>query len=94
MKPTDYKSYTTERFRRALAKLPASVRQQAREAYRLFKQNPQHPSLRFKPVHDTLPTYSARVNLNYRVLGTLDGNEIVWFWIGPHDQYERLLKQL
>lgn len=88
------KSFTTERFRRALATLPASVRQQARDAYRLFRQNPQHPSLRFKRVHDTLPIYSARINLDYRVVGTLDGDEIVWFWVGPHDPYERLLKQL
>ena len=88
------KSHTTELFRRSLAMLPASVRQQAREAYRLFQQNPQHPSLRFKRVHDTLPIYSARINLDYRVVGTLDGNEIIWFWVGPHDQYERLLKRL
>lgn len=88
------KSFTTERFRRALATLPSSVRHQARDAYRLFRQNPQHPSLRFKRVHDTLPIYSARINLDYRVVGTLDGDEIVWFWVGPHDLYERLLKQL
>lgn len=53
------KSHTTERFRKNLAALPASVRQQARESYRLFKQNPQHPSLRFKRVHETRPIYSA-----------------------------------
>jgi hypothetical protein len=88
------KSHTTERFRRLLATLPASVRQQAREAYRLFLKNPQHPSLRFKRVHDILPIYSARITLDYRVVGTLDGNEIVWFWVGPHDEYERLLKRL
>lgn len=87
------KSHTTARFRLAVATLPDSVRQQAREAYRLFQQNPQHPGLRFKRVHDTLPIYSARINLEYRVVGSLNDNEIVWFWIGPHDQYERLLKR-
>ncbi len=88
------KSHTTERFRKTLAALPASVRQQAREAYRLFKENPQHPSLRFKHVHVTRSVYSARINLDYRAVGTLDGDEIVWFWIGPHDQYEQLIKRL
>ena len=88
------KSHTTVRFRKALAALPASVRQQAREAYRLFKQNPQHPSLRFKRVHRAQPIYSARINLDYSAVGTMDGDEIVWFWIGPHDQYAQLLKRL
>jgi hypothetical protein len=63
-------------------------------SHRLFKQNPQHPSLRFKRVHAILPIYSARINLDYRVVGALNGDEIVWFWIGPHDQYEQLLKRL
>jgi hypothetical protein len=77
-----------------LAALPAPVRQQAREAYRLFKQNPQHPSLRFKRVHATRPVYSARINLDYRAVGIVDGDEVVWFWVGPHDEYTRLLKRL
>ena len=88
------KSHTTARFRKALAAAPLSVRQQARDAYRLFKQNPQHPSLRFKRVHATHPVYAARITLDYRAVGILDGDEIVWFWIGPHDQYELLLKRL
>ncbi len=35
-------------FRRDLARLPERARRQAREAYRLFKANPHHPSLKFK----------------------------------------------
>jgi len=38
------KSRTTERFRRAYAALPEPVRRQARDAYGLFADNPQHPS--------------------------------------------------
>ena len=77
-----------------LAKLPKDVRRQAREAYRLFRQNPNHPSLRFKKVHDTEPIYSARINIDYRTVGVLDGEEIVWFWIGPHGDYDKLLTRL
>lgn len=87
-------SRTTERFRRAYAALPEQVRQQAREAYRLFAQNPRHPGLRFKRIHPTLPVYSARVNREYRAVGVLDGGEIVWFWIGSHDDYDQLLARL
>jgi mRNA-degrading endonuclease RelE of RelBE toxin-antitoxin system len=57
--------------------------------------NPHHPSLRFKRVHDSEPVYSARVGRSYRVVGLIeDGNVVVWFWIGPHDQYETLLASL
>lgn len=88
------KSRTTARFRSAYAALPEQVRRQAREAYKLFAQNPQHPGLRFKRVHSTLPVYSARVNLDYRAVGIRDGDEIVWFWIGAHAQYDQLLTRL
>ena len=87
------KSRTTARFRKALAELPEVVQEQARAAYRQFSQNPQHPGLRFKPVHSTEPIYSARVSRGYRALGFRDGDEIVWFWIGAHAEYERILAQ-
>ncbi|MDP9314561.1 MAG: hypothetical protein M3R24_27400 [Chloroflexota bacterium] len=88
------KSRTTTRFRQAYAALPEQVRRHAREAYRLFAQNPQHPSLRFRRVHPTLPVYSARVNIDYRAVGIRDGEEIVWFWIGSHGEYDQLLARL
>lgn len=58
------KSQTTVRFRKAFADLPKEVQEQMRKAYYLFKQNPSHPSLRFKKVHLQLPIYSARVGKN------------------------------
>lgn len=87
-------SHTTERFWTAYAALPEGVRRQAREAYRLFRQNPAHPSLRFRQVHPTRPIYSARIDLQYRALGIRDADAIIWFWIGSHDAYERLLNRL
>lgn len=87
-------SYTTARFWKAYRRLPDPVRKQAREAYRQFEENPYHPGLHFKPVHPNRPIHSVRVNRNYRAVGIKDGEEIVWFWIGPHDEYERLIGQL
>lgn len=88
------RSRTTERFRKALAKLPGQVQEQAREAYRQFLRDPWHPGLRFKQVHSTLPIYSARVGLHYRALGELQENDtVVWFWIGSHAEYDRLLRR-
>jgi hypothetical protein len=87
-------SHTTRRFRELLARLPAHVQQQARDAYRLFRQNPAHPGLRFKQVHADPPIYSARVGIGYRAVGALDGDTVIWFWIGSHADYDKLLGQL
>jgi len=87
-------SRTSKRFRSALGQLPQRIRRQAREAYALFARNPRHPSLRFKRVHPTLPIYSVRVTRDYRAVGVLRSDRIVWFWIGLHSEYERLLSQL
>jgi hypothetical protein len=88
------KSYTTERFRKLFGALPESVREQARRAYRFFQENPQHPGLQFKCVHPTRPIYSARISAGYRVLGVREGDQIIWFWIGNHDDYDKLLARL
>jgi hypothetical protein len=81
-------------FRKAFRGLSKSIQKQAREAYRLFQLNPQHPGLRFKRVHEKPPVYSARINRNYRAVGILDRDEIIWFWIGSHKEYERLIASL
>jgi hypothetical protein len=88
------RSRTTDRFRKAFRRLPEQVRRQARETYKLFEQDPYHPSLRFKRVHPSRPIYSARISINYRALGVRDGEEIIWFWIGSHADYENLLSRL
>lgn len=80
-------SRTTRRFRELLAALPAHVRRQAQEAYRLFQGNPAHPGLHSKQVHTDPPIYSARVGIGYRAVGALDGGTIIWFWIGSHADY-------
>jgi len=88
------KSRTTSQFRKAFVTLPKPVQQQARDAYRQFKQDTWHPSLRFKQVHPTLPIYSARVSKSYRAVGVRNADGIVWFWIGTHTDYDKLLSQL
>jgi mRNA-degrading endonuclease RelE of RelBE toxin-antitoxin system len=88
------KSHTTERFRKMLQPLPEQIRRQASEAYKLFKQNPHHPSLRFKQIHPTKPVYSVRINIDYRAVGAREGDDMLWFWIGSHTEYEKLISRL
>ena len=88
------RSTTTSRFRAAFSDLPAEVQAHARRAYELFKQDPNHPSLRFRQVHPTRPIFSARVGLAYRALAVRSDDMVIWFWIGSHAEYDRLLTQL
>ena len=73
------------------ANLPKQVQLRARRAYRLFLDNPAHPGLNFKKVDERSDIYAARVGIGYRALGKFDGEDIVWFWIGPHADCDKLL---
>jgi hypothetical protein len=88
------KSRATPRFWTAYRELPSEVRDAARKAYRLFHENPKHPSLQFKKVHHREPVYSARVTVAHRAVGLLEHDEVTWLWIGSHAEYDRLLERL
>jgi hypothetical protein len=47
-----------------------------------------------KQVHPDPPIYSARVGIGYRAVGILDGDTVIWYWIGSHADYDELLKHL
>ena len=87
-------SHTTQRFRKVFSHLPAKIQAQVRKAYKQFKKDPFYPSLRFKQIHSIKSIYSVRINLDYRAVGLWDENEIIWFWIGTHDEYEKLISKL
>lgn len=85
------RSFARKSFREAYRRLPDHVRRQARESYRFFVADPRHPSLGFKRVSQRSAVYSVRVSIDYRALGVMDDGDIVWFWIGAHHEYDRLL---
>ncbi len=86
------RSKRTYQFREMLRALPDDVKRQAYTAYRLFKQNPHHPSLQFKRVSQRKPLYSVRIGISYRALGLREADDlVVWIWIGSHADYDRLL---
>lgn len=71
--------------------LPADVQEDAKRAYRVFRDNPAHPGLHFKKLEGEDNIYSARIGLEYRALAVLKGNRAVWYWIGGHAEYDRLI---
>lgn len=84
-------STTTKRFRKAYAKLPIHIQKSSKKAYRLWKENPYHPSLHFKQIHKKLPIYSVRIALAWRTVGIKQDDKMIWFWIGSHADYDKLI---
>ncbi len=78
----------TPKFWKAHEALPLSVQKVADRNFELLKENPYHPSLHFKKVG---AYWSVRAGLQYRALGVQEGDAIIWFWIGSHAQYDKLI---
>jgi hypothetical protein len=71
-------------------RLPAEIQKLANKQYKLWLTNYHHPSVRFKKVG---PYWSARITDDYRAVGIMDGDAIVWFFIGTHAEYNHILKR-
>jgi hypothetical protein len=84
-------SYLTQDLIACFGKLPDRVKRLARKNYRLWETDPRHPSLQFRRVGSRYPAYSVRVGIGWRALGVRQEDAMVWFWIGSHAEYDRLL---
>lgn len=69
--------------------LPHSIQKLADRYFQVLRQNSQHPSLHLKKVDRF---WSARVGLNYRAVAVESDDGLLWFWLGPHDEYSILIK--
>ncbi len=87
------RSYVTDGFRKLFAELPPHIRSRARAGYRLWAEDPGHPGLQFKRVHPSRPIYSVRIGIGWRALGVVEGDAIIWFWIGSHAGYDEMLRR-
>ena len=82
------KSGTLPSFWEDYAKLNDELKRRARKSYQLWSENPFHPSLRFKCINQSESLWSVRITRGIRAVGIMDGDKVVWFWIGTHDDYE------
>lgn len=88
------KSTRTREFHNLYDALPFVVQRQADKAYAQFQDDPDYAGLNFKPVGRDPIWYSVRIGINYRAVCTRDDDgTYVWFWIGSHAEYDKLLKQ-
>jgi hypothetical protein len=81
--------FASPSFWRCYERLPAPVRALADANFVLLKSDPRHPSLHFKQIGRFR---SVRVGLRYRALAVESGDDLIWFWIGTHAEYDRLIR--
>jgi hypothetical protein len=79
----------TPRFWSCYRQLPVEVQQLADRSYEMLRSDPRHPSLYLKKIG---ALWSVRVGLHYRALAVEEKSDLVWVWIGTHDEYDRLIK--
>ena len=80
-------------FRTLFNALAEDEKARARRAFALFQENPRHSGLHFKMISARHSVWSVRIGLHYRALGIVRGEEVLWFWIGSHAEYDKQLKQ-
>ena len=69
--------------------LPKEVQRAAEKNFALLKTNLRHPSLHLKRVGKF---WSVRIGRRYRALGIEIPEGVLWFWIGTHAEYDKMLK--
>jgi hypothetical protein len=84
-----FRSYALPKFWDHYNALPVDIQEQANKQYAVFEANPNHPSLRLKAIG---PYWAVRVSRGYRAVARREENNFFWFWIGAHDEYERMVK--
>lgn len=84
------KSAGNEEFWRLYGLLPEQARSQARQAYRRFIENPDHPSLRFKKLNGPRNFWSVRFGGDYRAVCAREGENVVWLWVGTRGDFGKM----
>ncbi len=84
------KHFASSSFWSAYDALPARIRKTADKSYELLKNDPKHTSLNFKQIGRL---WSVRVVICYRALAVEVADGLLWFWIGSHSDYDKLIAE-
>ena len=83
--------WQTKSFRDSLSILPVQVQQLASQKYQTLLSNPQQVGIKPLPENrGRLEVWSAQVGNRYRALAVKFQSQFVWYWIGSHEEYNKL----
>ena len=81
--------FTSPSFWKEYEKLPKHIQELADKNFEILKENSMHPSLHLKKVGNY---WSVRVGKKHRAVAIEMEEGLLWFWIGTHAEYDKLLK--
>ncbi len=81
--------FASPSFWSAYEALSSSAKRAADKSYAILKENPKHPSLHFKK---SGKYWSVRAGIHYRALAVEVEDDLLWFWIGSHAKYDKLIR--
>jgi len=85
------KHFASPSFWECYERIPVAIQNLADKNFNLLKTNPSHPSLHFKKVNKYC---SVRIGKKYRAVGIEMKKGILWFWIGTHSEYDKIISQV
>ncbi len=84
----NFEAFCSPDFWSCYRRLPKQVQELADANYELLKIDSSHTSLHFKKIGK----YRAvRVGLHYRALAVEISEGLLWFWVGSHSEYDKIL---
>ena len=83
-------SYTKKSFWKQFDSLPHEAKILAIKAFYLWSENPYNSGLNFKKLNSQNSLYSVRIGLNWRAIGKKYPDYILWYWIGSHEEYNKM----
>ena len=84
------KHFINSDFQECYDKLPRHVKKLVDKNIILLKENPYHPSLFLKKV---AKFWSIRIGKRHRALAVKVEDGLVWFWVGTHAEYDRMVQK-
>lgn len=84
-------SHTHPDFWKYYDQLPEKIQKLADKKFKLFRSKPFHPSLGFAQKGKV---WTVEIGLHYRAIAWRNENNVVWFWIGSHETYNKLMNRL
>jgi len=85
------KSKCNQRFWDYFHSLPAHIRNLVEAKYAIWEKDPFHPSFKFQEIQPGI--WRIRIGDHYRALARRKGDLVVWFWIGTHEDYNKLTQR-
>jgi mRNA-degrading endonuclease RelE of RelBE toxin-antitoxin system len=84
------KSTKSQNFNKLYYKLPKEIKELTNKCYLLWRTNPQHPSLHYKKLSEDFR--SVRIGDHFRAIARIYNDNVIWSWIGTHEEYNNLIK--